>query len=71
MKKLFLIAAVCLPVTGLLAQTPKKPTGTAQPAPKTAAKTGTQAAAPVMKNAVDSFSYAIGLSIANFYKGRV
>src|SRR5687767_14900364 len=70
MKKLFLIAAVCLPVTSVLAQATKKPASTAKPATKTAAKTGTQATAPVMKNAVDSFSYAIGLSIANFYKAQ-
>jgi FKBP-type peptidyl-prolyl cis-trans isomerase FklB len=70
MKKLFLIVAVCLPVTGVLAQTTKKPATPAKPAPKTATKTGTQATAPVMKNAVDSFSYAIGLSIATFYKAQ-
>jgi FKBP-type peptidyl-prolyl cis-trans isomerase FklB len=62
MKKLFLIAAVCLPVTGLLAQATKKPV--------TAKKPVTTASAPAMKNSVDSFSYAIGLSIANFYKAQ-
>ncbi len=66
MKKVFLFAAVCLIVTGLQAQTTKKPATTTKPATKPA---GT-AAAPVMKNAVDSFSYAIGLSIANFYKAQ-
>lgn len=63
MKKLILIAAVCLPVTGVLAQTTKKPVTTAK-------KPTTAAPAPSMKNAVDSFSYAIGLSIANFYKSQ-
>lgn len=49
---------------GLLAsqaqQAPKKPS-TAPKAPATKA-------APALKNALDSFSYAIGLSIANFYR---
>jgi FKBP-type peptidyl-prolyl cis-trans isomerase FklB len=62
MKKIIFFAAVCLPVTGVLAQATKKP------ATKPAAKT--TASAPVMKNALDSFSYAIGLSIANFYKAQ-
>lgn len=63
MKKLFLIAALSLSLTGLLAQaTAKKPTPVKKPV--------TAAPAPVMKTAVDSFSYAIGLSIANFYKAQ-
>jgi len=64
MKKSFLIAAICVTVTGVLAQTTKKPASTNKPAAKPAAT------APVMKNAMDSFSYAIGLSIANFYKAQ-
>jgi FKBP-type peptidyl-prolyl cis-trans isomerase FklB len=60
MKKVFLFAAVCLSVTGLQAQTTKKP----------AVSTKKAAPAPAMKNAVDSFSYAIGLSIGNFYKAQ-
>lgn len=66
MKKLFFFAAVSLSVMGLQAQTTKKPATTTKPATKPAGTT----AAPVMKNAVDSFSYAIGLSIANFYKAQ-
>ena len=34
----------------------------------TAKKPSTAAQAPVMKNALDSFSYALGLSMAGFYK---
>jgi FKBP-type peptidyl-prolyl cis-trans isomerase FklB len=34
----------------------------------TAKKPSTAAPAPVMKNALDSFSYALGLSMAGFYK---
>jgi FKBP-type peptidyl-prolyl cis-trans isomerase FklB len=62
MKKLFLITAVSLSVSGLMAQATKKPAPVKKPA--------TAAPAPVMKTAVDSFSYAIGLSIANFYKAQ-
>ncbi len=46
--------------------------GFSQPKPAvkktTAPVKATTAPAPAMKNALDSFSYAIGLSIANFYK---
>lgn len=63
MKKLFIIAVVSLSVTGIQAQAPKKP------APKTAKQVATTTTA-AMKNSVDSFSYAIGLSIANFYKAQ-
>jgi FKBP-type peptidyl-prolyl cis-trans isomerase FklB len=60
MQKLFLIALLGLS-TGVFAQgTAKKTTTTAK-----------KPAAPVqytMKNSIDSFSYAVGLSIANFYK---
>lgn len=60
MKKTILIAALGFSCTGLVAQTDKKPATASQKAP----------AGPVLKNAVDSFSYAIGLSIANFYKAQ-
>lgn len=68
MKRLFLVATVSLCVTGIMAQT-KKPT--TAPATTTKPKPATTAA-PVasMKNALDSFSYAIGMSIANFYKAQ-
>lgn len=68
MKKYVLLALAGLPATVMLAQAPakKKPVAAA---PK---KTTTTAApaAPVLKNSADSFSYAIGLSIASFYKAQ-
>jgi FKBP-type peptidyl-prolyl cis-trans isomerase FklB len=44
--------------------------GQTKPAPKKVATTAKKstAPAPVMKNALDSFSYALGLSMAGFYK---
>src|SRR5688572_747493 len=78
MKKSVLLALACLPATAILAQAPakKKPaTASQKPAAtqKTAATKKTAAtapAAPVLKNSADSFSYAIGLSIASFYKAQ-
>ncbi|WP_205512882.1 FKBP-type peptidyl-prolyl cis-trans isomerase [Longitalea arenae] len=72
MKKSVLLVLACLPATAILAQAPakKKPvTATQKPAPtkKTAATAPT---APILKNSADSFSYAIGLSIASFYKAQ-
>lgn len=64
MKKLFLISAVCFCVTVVMAQT-KKPAPATKPKPQTAT-----APAPALKSSADSFSYAIGLSIANFYKAQ-
>jgi FKBP-type peptidyl-prolyl cis-trans isomerase FklB len=61
MKKLILIVTVCLTISGVFAQATKKPVQATK-------KPTTTASTAVMKNAVDSFSYAIGLSIANFYK---
>jgi FKBP-type peptidyl-prolyl cis-trans isomerase FklB len=69
MKKLLIIAALCLSVAGAMAQAAKKPV--TKPTTGSKATTSKPAAATaVMKNAVDSFSYAIGLSIANFYKAQ-
>ena len=68
MKKFVLLALTCLPAATLLAQAPakKKPaTAAKKPAAQAAAP-----AAPVLKNSADSFSYAIGLSIASFYKAQ-
>ena len=67
MKKYVLLALTFLPAATLLAQAPakKKP---ATAAKKPAAQTAP--AAPALKNSVDSFSYAIGLSIASFYKAQ-
>jgi FKBP-type peptidyl-prolyl cis-trans isomerase FklB len=56
----------------LNAQTTKKPASTAKPG-SSAAKTSVQktgATTAALKNAVDSFSYAVGLSMANFYKAQ-
>ena len=62
MKRL-LFFALLLPTLSVFAQTTPKKT-----APKPTTKVAAKPAAPVLKNKVDSFSYAIGLSIANFYK---
>jgi FKBP-type peptidyl-prolyl cis-trans isomerase FklB len=68
MKKMMLLAMVSLVCTALFAQAGKKP-ATNQPSKKPA--TGAQSQQPnPMKNASDSLSYAIGLSIANFYKSQ-
>ena len=67
MKKYVLLALASLPATVTLAQAPakKKPVAAAPKKTTTAAP-----AAPALKNSVDSFSYAIGLSIASFYKAQ-
>ena len=68
MKKIFVLMGLCVCGSGLFAQASKKPAATAKP--KAAATTKPNPAAPpvTMKNALDSFSYAMGLSIASFYK---
>src|SRR5688572_18291721 len=63
MKKLLIIGLISLTSTGIMAQAAKKPATAVKKTVSTAPK-----APPAMKNAMDSFSYAIGLSIANFYK---
>lgn len=69
MKRMMLLAVVSLVGTGLFAQAGKKP-ATNQPVKKPTTG-GVQSAQPnPMKNASDSLSYAIGLSIANFYKSQ-
>ncbi|TAH03323.1 MAG: FKBP-type peptidyl-prolyl cis-trans isomerase [Sphingobacteriales bacterium] len=60
MKKSILLAVALVSVTAATAQT--------KPAPKPKPVVKPAAAAPVLKSAIDSFSYSIGLSIANFYK---
>ncbi len=61
MKKIVVLSGLCVMSIGLFAQATKKPVAGKKPA--------APAAAPVvMKNALDSFSYAMGLSIATFYK---
>ena len=69
MKKLVISVFVLAFSVGAIAQATKKPV--AAKTTKTTTKTTTQKA-PVtsvaMKTSLDSFSYALGLSIANFYK---
>ena len=61
---------------GLQAQTTKKPatapakTTTAKPAAGSKTAVSKTVATASMKNAIDSFSYAVGLSMANFYKSQ-
>lgn len=62
MKKVVVLSGLCVISIGLFAQASKKP-ATVKKSPTTV-----KAPAPVMKNALDSFSYAMGLSIASFYK---
>ena len=55
------IRVVCIRYQDCIAQAKKKPVA--------ATKTTAAAVPPAtLKNALDSFSYAMGLSIANFYK---
>ena len=56
MKKIFLLSAIALITVQSMAQT------------KTKTKTPAKPAAPVLKNQLDSFSYAVGMSIALQYK---
>ncbi|HET9277945.1 MAG TPA: FKBP-type peptidyl-prolyl cis-trans isomerase [Flavitalea sp.] len=62
MKKMVVLSGLCVMSIGLFAQATKKPVVAKKPA------TPATASAPIMKNALDSFSYAMGLSIASFYK---
>lgn len=64
MKKGILSAALALSIIAVSAQT--KPA--AKKVATTAKKPASAAPAPIMKNALDSFSYALGLSMAGFYK---
>lgn len=61
MKKIVALMFASMLIVTAFAQTKPKPAVKKPAAP--AAKP-----APVMKNALDSFSYALGLSMANFYK---
>lgn len=72
MRKILVSSALLLWTAVSIGQTTKKPT-TAAPAKKpatTPAKKPTVAAAPLLKTAKDSMSYAIGMSLANFYKDQ-
>lgn len=73
MKRTSLLIVTCFTAATVIGQTKKPATG--KPATKSAtAKPGTTTkpkpgATPVaMKSSIDSFSYALGLSMANFYK---
>jgi FKBP-type peptidyl-prolyl cis-trans isomerase len=71
MKRSVLILAVLVSVSTVFAQTGTKPAAkptTTKTATKPTTKPPVKAAAPVMKNILDSASYAIGMSVANFYK---
>ena len=74
MKKYVLLALACLPATVMLAQgtAKKKPVAATKKTATPTSKTGASAAptAAALKNSADSFSYAIGLSIASFYKAQ-
>lgn len=63
MKKLF-VAALLFSGVAASAQVKKTPTPAAKPAPKPAVT----ATAPVLKTLSDSASYAIGISVAKFYR---
>jgi FKBP-type peptidyl-prolyl cis-trans isomerase FklB len=60
MKKIAVSLALCVLSFGVFAQARKKPV--------TPTKSTPAAPPATLKNASDSFSYALGLSIANFYK---
>jgi FKBP-type peptidyl-prolyl cis-trans isomerase FklB len=69
MKKIFVLVGLCVCGSGLFAQASKKPAATAKPKSVATTTKPNPATPPVtMKNALDSFSYAMGLSIASFYK---
>src|SRR5689334_16172241 len=78
MKLLMTLGVCCTIVLQLSAQATKKPAGTTKPSsaakPATSAKPATAgvkkvaATSSTLKNSIDSFSYAVGLSLASFYK---
>jgi FKBP-type peptidyl-prolyl cis-trans isomerase FklB len=65
MKKYVLLAIGCFTAGMIMAQQKKKPVAATNKTTATAAP-----ATPALKNSADSFSYAIGLSIAGFYKAQ-
>ncbi len=73
-KTAFLMMAVIAGTMGTQAQTKPAAKTTAKPAVKTAtkspAKPATAAALPVLKNSIDSFSYAVGMNIAASMKSQ-
>jgi FKBP-type peptidyl-prolyl cis-trans isomerase FklB len=63
MKKYF-IAAFCLSIVGVVNAQKTTPKTVSKPKPKATATSS----APVLRSENDSLSYAIGLSVANFYR---
>lgn len=74
MKLLLTLCAVCLISVQLSAQATKKPATASKPSSASKTSPGGAAKKPIgpppvaFRNSVDSFSYAVGLSLANFYK---
>jgi FKBP-type peptidyl-prolyl cis-trans isomerase FklB len=65
------LASVLMAQTKKSSSTAKKTTSTAKkPTPAAKKPTPAAPAAPSLKSSADSFSYAIGLSIASFYKAQ-
>ena len=61
MKRIVVLIGLCVLSAGVFAQAKKAPASTVK-------KPATVAPQPLMKSSLDSFSYAMGLSIASFYK---
>ncbi|MBU7578513.1 MAG: FKBP-type peptidyl-prolyl cis-trans isomerase N-terminal domain-containing protein, partial [Flavihumibacter sp.] len=73
MHKILVSSALLLWTAVSIGQTTKKPATpapTKKPATSAAVKKPAAPAGPVLKNAKDSMSYAIGMSLANFYKDQ-
>ena len=73
MHKILVSSALLLWTAVSIGQTTKKPATPApakKPATSAAVKKPAAPAGPVLKNAKDSMSYAIGMSLANFYKDQ-
>lgn len=76
MKRIFILTLTLCSAALLYAQNTKPkaaaaPKTTASAAPKTTTATNKQAiVAPILKNEIDSFSYAMGISLASYYKSQ-
>lgn len=70
MKHLILPALVLLVFTNGMAQTKKPATPAKKPASAVKKPAATPATTPSMKSSLDSFSYALGVSMAEFYKSQ-
>jgi FKBP-type peptidyl-prolyl cis-trans isomerase FklB len=69
MKLLMSISLLFVLHTQVNAQAARKPAGVAKPAAKSVAKKPAEAQ-PALKSSLDSFSYALGVSMASFYKDQ-